>query len=72
MSLITDLLRPEMAFLRYALLVGALSSVALGIVGTMVVTRRISSLAGAASHAALGGIGAALFLQQLALPVYFH
>ena len=68
MSLITDLLRPEMAFLRYALLVGALSSVALGIVGTMVVTRRISSLAGAASHAALGGIGAALFLQQLALP----
>ena len=66
MNLFTDLFRPEMEFLRYALLVGALSSVALGIVGTMVVTRRISSLAGAASHAALGGIGAALFLQQLA------
>ena len=68
MSVLQDLMRPEMAFLRYALAVGALSSVALGIVGTMVVTRRISSLAGAASHAALGGIGAALFLQQVALP----
>ncbi|MDR0932466.1 MAG: metal ABC transporter permease [Victivallales bacterium] len=68
MSFLHDLMRPEMAFLRYALLVGALSSVALGIVGTMVVTRRISSLAGATSHAALGGIGAALFLQQIALP----
>ena len=68
MSVLQDLMRPEMAFLRYALAVGALSSVALGIGGTMVVTRRISSLAGAASHAALGGIGAALFLQQVALP----
>ena len=49
-----DLLRPELAFLRYALLIGILAGPALGVVGTMVVTRRISSLAGASAHAALG------------------
>lgn len=63
-----ELTGPGMSFLRYALLVGALASVAMGIIGTMVVTRRISSLAGATAHAALGGIGAALFLQQSLLP----
>ncbi len=60
-----DLLQPEMAFLRYALLVGALSSLALGVIGTLVVTRRISSIAGASAHAALGGVGIALFLQRV-------
>lgn len=68
MNVFQELLRPEMSVWRYALIIGALSSVSLGIVGTMVVTRRISSLAGAASHAALGGIGVALFLQQMLLP----
>ena len=68
MTLWQELTGHEMAFLRYALLVGALASVAMGIIGTMVVTRRISSLAGATAHAALGGIGAALFLQQSLLP----
>src|SRR5271167_4041305 len=48
---------------RYALIAGALSSVALGIIGTYVVTRRISYIAGAISHSVLGGIGAALYLQ---------
>lgn len=52
MNVFQELLRPEMSVWRYALIIGALSSVSLGIVGTMVVTRRISSLAGAASHAA--------------------
>ena len=68
MTLWQELTGHEMAFLRYALLVGALVSVTMGIIGTMVVTRRISSLAGATAHAALGGIGAALFLQQSLLP----
>lgn len=68
MNVFQELLRPEMSVWRYALAVGALSSIPLGIVGTMVVTRRISSLAGAASHAALGGVGIALFLQQMLLP----
>ena len=62
-----DLLRPELAFLRYALLIGILAGPALGVVGTMVVTRRISSLAGASAHAALGGMGLALYLQRAEL-----
>ena len=59
------LFRPEMAFLCNALWMAALSSVAVGVVGTMVVTRRIASLGGAISHVALGGVGAALFLQRV-------
>ncbi len=59
--------RPEMAFLRNALSVAALSSVAVGIIGTMVVTRRIASLGGAISHVALGGVGVALFLQRVCM-----
>jgi zinc transport system permease protein len=59
-----DALRdPDIPFVRYALLAGILSSVALGVVGTYVVTRRISYLAGAISHSVLGGIGTALYLQ---------
>ena len=53
MELLRDFFLPEMVFLRYALLIGALSSIALGVIGTMVVTRRISSIAGASAHAAL-------------------
>jgi zinc transport system permease protein len=49
--------------IRYALFAGLLSSVALGIIGTYVITRRISYIAGAISHSVLGGIGAALYLQ---------
>ena len=56
---------PEWGFLRFAVLIGLLISPALGVVGTMVVTRRISSLAGASTHAALGGFGLALFLQRV-------
>lgn len=53
---------PDVAFLRYALLVGLLASVSLGIVGSYVVTRRITYIAAAISHCVLGGIGAALYL----------
>ena len=62
-----ELLSPEMIFLRYALIFGVLSSLLIGAVGTMVVTRRVSSLAGAVSHAVLGGVGIALFLQRVFL-----
>ena len=65
MQLIAELLRPEMSFMRCALMVGLLGGVAMGIVGTMVVTRRITSIAGAIAHAVLGGIGAALYLQRV-------
>jgi zinc transport system permease protein len=53
---------PDLVFLRYALLAGLLASVAFGINGAYVVTRRIASLAGAISHCVLGGVGAALYL----------
>jgi zinc transport system permease protein len=49
------------AFLQYALLAGVLASVACGIVGTYVVTRRISYIAGSISHCVLGGMGAARY-----------
>ena len=54
---------PDVPVIRYALAAGLLSSVALGIIGTYVITRRISYIAGAISHSVLGGIGAALYLQ---------
>ena len=58
-----DALRnPDIPFLRYALLVGLLASVSLGIVGSYVVTRRITYIAAAISHCVLGGIGAAFYL----------
>jgi zinc transport system permease protein len=56
---------PDIAFLRYALAAGVLASVAFGIVGTYVVTRRITYIAGAIAHCVLGGIGAGLYLQQV-------
>ena len=64
MDISTILFAPEWGFLRFAVLIGLLISPALGVVGTLVVTRRISSLAGASAHAALGGFGLALFLQR--------
>lgn len=54
---------PDIAFIRYALIAGLLGSIAFGIIGTYVVTRRISYIAGAIAHSALGGIGAGLYLQ---------
>ena len=44
-------------FLQYALLTGILSSVACGIVGTYVVTKRIVFISGGIAHASFGGIG---------------
>ena len=52
---------PDIPFLRYALAVGLLASISLGIVGSYVVTRRITYIAAAISHCVLGGIGAALY-----------
>jgi len=66
-----DLCSPELGFLRYAMLLGVLAAPALGVMGTMVVTRRISSLAGASAHAALGGVALALYLQQFGFWKFF-
>ena len=60
----TELLRDlgDNPFLLTGLLAGLLASVACGIVGPYVVTRRIVFLAGAIAHVALGGVGAAIYL----------
>ena len=64
-ELISIFTSEHMAFMRYALLAGLLSSIAFGMVGTYVVVRRISYMAGAISHSVLGGIGLALYCEAV-------
>ena len=59
-----SLLDPEIGFLRTAILMGLLASIAFGMTGSLVVVKRISYVAGAISHAVLGGIGAALYFER--------
>jgi zinc transport system permease protein len=49
-------------FLATGLAAGVLASLACGIIGPYVVTRRVVFLSGAIAHMAVGGIGAAVFL----------
>ncbi|MDF7800471.1 metal ABC transporter permease [Pontiellaceae bacterium B1224] len=51
------------SFLQHALLAGLLVSISCGIVGTYVVTRRITYLAGGIAHCVLGGMGFARYMQ---------
>ncbi|MDY6824849.1 MAG: metal ABC transporter permease [Thermodesulfobacteriota bacterium] len=55
---------PDLRFLRLAFYLAALASVAFGVMGSYVVTRRISYLAGAVAHCVFGGIGAGLYLRH--------
>ncbi len=57
----SDLLQQR--FLQYALLSGLLASVACGIVGSYIVTRRITFIAGGIAHSVLGGMGGARYCQ---------
>ena len=57
-------------FLATGLAAGLLASLACGIVGPFVVTRRIVFLGGAVAHVAVGGLGAAIFLQYAAPAVF--
>lgn len=52
-------------FLQYALLAALFASIAGGIVGSYVVSKRIVFISGSVSHAVLGGIGIAIYLQFL-------
>ena len=63
LELWNEIFNSNLPFLRYAFIVGLLSSVAFGVIGTFVVTRRITSIAGAIAHCVLGGIGAALYFK---------
>ncbi|RJS84917.1 metal ABC transporter permease [Candidatus Bathyarchaeota archaeon] len=49
-------------FMRNALLAGLLASVACGLIGVIVVVKRMVSISGGISHAAFGGIGLGYFL----------
>ena len=49
-------------FMRNALLAGLLTSIACGIIGTLVVVNRIVFISGGIAHAAYGGVGLAFFL----------
>jgi zinc transport system permease protein len=51
-------------FLVTGLLAGLLASIACGIIGPYVITRRIVFLAGAIAHIAIGGVGAAIFVNH--------
>jgi zinc transport system permease protein len=55
----------QQAFLQNALLTGVLASIACGIIGSYVVTRRISYIAGAIAHSVLAGMGAARYFQAV-------
>ena len=54
---------PDIVFLRYACMAGIMAGIPFGVIGTYVVTRRITYIAGAIAHCALGGIGTAIFLR---------
>jgi zinc transport system permease protein len=60
---LSDLLRYP--FLQYALITGVLASIACGIIGSYVVTKRISYIAGSIAHTVLGGLGAARYFQTV-------
>ena len=55
-------------FIQNALISGILVSVAVGIIGSLVVVNKITFLAGGIAHSSYGGIGLAIFL---GLPVLF-
>lgn len=52
----------EHAFLRQALVAGLVASLASGVIGSIVVTRHMTTVAGGLSHAVLGGMGLAYWL----------
>jgi len=49
-----------------------MSSISFGIIGTYIVTRRISYLAGAIAHCVFGGIGAGLYIQKKIGIIWFE
>ncbi|MCX6113519.1 MAG: metal ABC transporter permease [Proteobacteria bacterium] len=52
-------------FLQYALIAGVLASIACGIIGTYVVTKKITFLSGGIAHTVLGGVGIACYLNKI-------
>lgn len=52
----------EHEFLRVVLVAGLLSALGCGVVGSLVVVKRITFMAGGIAHAVLGGMGVAQWL----------
>lgn len=52
----------EYGFFRNALIGAALASIVCGLVGTYIVTRRLTFISGGITHASFGGIGIGVFL----------
>ncbi|MGL1891079.1 MAG: metal ABC transporter permease [Spirochaetaceae bacterium] len=65
-------LNPAIPFLRNALIIGLLSSISFGVIGTFVVIRKISYIAGAISHSVLAGIGFAIYANEAYGWTWFH
>ena len=63
---------PRYPFLQYAFLAGILASVACGIIGSYVVTKRVTYIAGSIAHTVLGGLGAARYFQVVHRWEWFH
>jgi len=63
---------PRYPFLQYALFTGMLASIACGIIGSYVVTKRITYIAGSIAHTLLGGLGAARYCQVVYHWEWFH
>lgn len=55
----------EYKFLQNALLVGVLASIACGIIGTYIVTRRITYIGGGIAHSVLAGMGAGYYFSVI-------
>lgn len=53
----------QQTFLQYALLTGVLAGIACGVIGSYVVTKRITYIAGGIAHSVLAGLGAARYCQ---------
>ena len=52
-------------FMQYALIAGLLASVSCGVVGTYVVTKKISLVSGGIAHTILGGVGLVCYLNKV-------
>ena len=53
----------QFEFIRNALIAGLFASVACGIVGSIIVSRRLVSIAGGVAHSSFGGIGLGIFFK---------
>jgi zinc transport system permease protein len=62
----------QQTFLQYALVTGILASIACGVIGSYVVTRRITYIAGGIAHSVLAGMGAARYCQTVFHWTWFH